>query len=127
MNKETIMKIFKEETGKFVKKENTVELKMKLLQTTEKFARTFDYELPKAYAVNQKLKKLIKIIIRKLTRFITKPYAEKMLQFQESICELMGMYIAKYDDIYQKLDRMDRQQNYFENQLQQLKKETMNE
>lgn len=118
MQKEQIMKIFRKEVRKTVHKQDNADLKLKLLQTTEKFVRTFDYELPKVRGVKGKLKRFIKRGIRKFSRFITKPYAEKMLMFQESICELLGMYITKYDDIYQRLDELNRRQNELETKIE---------
>lgn len=120
MTKENILKIFREETKKITIKEDNTNLKIKLLQITQQFVETFDYELPKVNNIQGKIKKLLKRVIRKGTRFLTKPYAEKMLGFQKNICELMGMYIEKYDDIYKKLDRIDKQQSYLENQIRKL-------
>lgn len=120
MEKEQIIKIFRDEAKKIVwreNKDNNNDLKLKLLQTTEKFVRTFDYELPKVRGLKEKIKKIIKRVIRKATRFITKPYAENMLSFQECLCELLGMYIDKYDDIDQKLEKLCKRQDELERSL----------
>lgn len=122
MTKEDIIKIFQEEAKKTAVKADNSNLKIRLLQITQKFVETFDYELPKANGIIEKSKKLIKRAIRKSIRFVTKPYAERMLEFQNNICELLGMYIEKFDDIYKKLDRMDRQQEYFAKKLRELEK-----
>lgn len=122
MTREDILKIFEEETKKSAVKTDNSNLKIKLLQITQKFVETFDYELPKVSGIKEKIKKLIKRIIRKSIRFVTKPYAEQRLVFQKNICELLGMYIEKYDDIYKKLDRIDRQQEHFAMQLRELNK-----
>lgn len=122
MTREDILIIFGEEVKKSELKTDNTDLNIKLLQITQKFVETFDYELPKAYGIKEKLKKIAKRVIRKSIRFVTKPYAEQMLGFQKNICELLGMYIEKYDDIYKKIDRIDKQQEYFAMQLRELKK-----
>lgn len=68
-------------------------LQIKLLQTTQLFVKSFDYDLGTAVSLKHKVINTIKKIIRKMTLFITKPYAEKMLKFQESTCELLGQMI----------------------------------
>ncbi len=73
-------------------------LKLKLIQTTEQFARSFEYELPREHNLKGKLKRLIQKIIRKLARFLTKPYAEQMLKFQEEVCELAGDIIREMEE-----------------------------
>ncbi len=82
-------------------------LKIKLIQTTEQFARSFEYELPKEHNIKGKTKRFIQKVIRKLARFLTKPYAEQMLKFQESVCELAGEMIKELEeennnDLYRK-------------------------
>lgn len=69
------------------------ELVLKLMQTTELFARSFDYELPPGHTPLAKAKNYIRRIIRRSTRFITKPYADKMQAYNESVCELLGQMI----------------------------------
>lgn len=101
MEKEKILQIMDEEYCKRkveygINKEMLVS---KLIQTTEQFARSFDYELPIAEGIRGHIFRFIKRIIRKGTRFITKPYAEQMLKFQENICELAGMYIEKLNEV----------------------------
>lgn len=58
MEKEQILKIFRDEAQKVIWKvnSNNDDLKLKLLQTTEKFVRTFDYELPKVRGLKEKPK-----------------------------------------------------------------------
>lgn len=122
MTKEDILKIFQDEAKRTVVKTDNSNLKIRLLQITQKFVITFDYKLPNATGIKEKIKKLIKRAIRKSIRFVTKPYAEQMLEFQKSICELLGMYIEKLDDILKKIDRMERQQEHFVKKLRELEK-----
>lgn len=98
MDKEKILQIM-DETYKQNKTTNNADMNLKLLQTTQEFARTFDYELPIAHGVKGKIVRFIKRGIRKSTRFITKPYAEQMLKFEENACELLGMYIDKFNEV----------------------------
>lgn len=97
MNKEEILKIMEEEykEPEIMSAGNNGDLNKKLLDTTKEFARSFDYELPMEYGIKGKIKKFCKRVIRKSIRFITKPYGEQMLKFQESLCELEGMQIGK--------------------------------
>ncbi len=122
MTKEDILNIFREEAKKTVVKADNSNLKIRLLQITQQFVHTFDYELPKANSIKEKIKKLIKRAIRKSIRFVTKPYAERMLDFQKNICELLGMYIEKFDDIYKRIDKMDKKQEYVIKRLRELEK-----
>lgn len=69
-------------------------LQIKLLQTTQEFARSFDYDLGNATSIKRKFILFIKRVIRKLSRFITKPYADQMLKFQESTGELLGQMVS---------------------------------
>lgn len=69
------------------------DLQLKLLQTTQEFARGFEGELENAITVKSKVKVFIKRVIRKSTRFMLKPYAEQMLKYQEMSCELLGQLI----------------------------------
>lgn len=73
-------------------------LKLKLIQTSEQFVRSFEYELPKEHSLKGKTKRFIQKVIRKLTRFLTRPYAEQMLKFQESVCELAGEIIRDLEE-----------------------------
>lgn len=102
MNKEEILEIFEEECqqNSFCCEEGMAE---KLLQTTEEFARSFEYELPIAYGIKGKITNVIKKIVRKATRFLTNPYATQMLKFQESICELQGQLIEDLNAKSEKL------------------------
>lgn len=83
------------------------DLNLKLLQTTQQFASSFDYDLPLAYSIKGKVIRFIKRVIRKSTRFITKPYAEQMLKFQKSLCELLGLYIEKIELIDNKVKYLE--------------------
>lgn len=98
MNEKEIIEIFNKEYKMEKMNGTDNSLRVKLLQTTQEFARSFEYELPNAFGLKAKLAKFVKRVIRKLTRFILNPYAEQMLKFEESICELQG---AMIDRIYQ--------------------------
>lgn len=101
--------------------ENNSDIKLKLLQTTEKFVRDFYYELPKAGRIHEKIKRMIKRKICRATKFLLSPYAEQMLKFQESICELSGMYIDKFDYVdanIRDLKRMNSEKENMEQKLQ---------
>lgn len=72
------------------------ELIIKLMQTTELFVRSFDYEMPAGHNFISKFKNFIRRVIRRSTRFITKPYADKMQIYNESVCELLGQMINQF-------------------------------
>lgn len=72
---------------------NFQNLQLKLLQTTQEFAKSFDVELENAPNIKRKLIVFIKKIIRKSTRFMLKPYADQMLRYQERNGELSGEII----------------------------------
>lgn len=82
-------------------------MQLKLLQTTQLFVPSFDYDLGEAHSIKRKLINGMKKVIRKMTLFITKPYADRMFQFQQSCCEWMGNAI----DTIQKQGEMIARQN----------------
>lgn len=82
-------------------------MQLKLLQTTQLFVRSFDYDLGEAHSIKRKIINLMKKGIRKMTLFITKPYADQMFQFQQSSCEWMGIVI----DVIQKQEEIISKQN----------------
>lgn len=92
-------------------KENQ-ELMIKLMQTTELFVRSFDYDMPVGHTVKSKLAYFIRRVIRRSTRFITKPYADKMQRYNESVCELLGQMIQQNGDKWitmrQKIESLER-------------------
>ena len=103
MDRDKILQIIDDEYNKIKFSVNDDALKLKLQQTREQFAVSFDYELPYAEGIKAKVFRFVKRVIRKLTRFITKPYAEQMLKFQESICELNEMYIESLNESSRKM------------------------
>lgn len=68
-------------------------LQLKLLQTTQEFAKSFELDLENAPNLKRKLVVSIKKIIRKSTRFMLKPYADQMLKYQERNGELSGQIV----------------------------------
>lgn len=86
-NEAVTKKTFGENSNTNVNYQN---LQLKLLQTTQEFARSFDYELENAPTIKRKIIVFVKKVIRKLTRFILKPYADQMLRYQEMNGELSG-------------------------------------
>lgn len=79
--------LFEENISADIKYQN---LQLKLLQTTQEFAKTFELELENTPNIKRKLIVYIKKIIRKSTRFMLKPYADQMLKYQERNGELSG-------------------------------------
>ena len=73
---------------------------MKLFESSKHFINTFDYDLGNAPGIGNKIKRFLKRAIRKSTRFILKPYAEKMYRFQELNGEITGTLTeyAKYSN-----------------------------
>lgn len=121
MNKEEILKIMEEEykESEIMSAGNSGDLSTKLLDTTKQFARSFDYELPIEYGIKGRIKKFCKRVIRKSIRFITKPYGEQMLKFQESLCELEGMQIDR-------LTSLELENNELQRKLQEQEEESHN-
>lgn len=72
------------------------DLSLKLMQTSALIAESFDYELPNGKNLKKKIINFIKKVIRKSTRFITKPYADKMRIYNESVCSLIGDILKRY-------------------------------
>ena len=107
MNKDEIRNILQEKYEKNNKKykynfnENEFDkLSLKLFESSKHFINTFDYDLGNAPGIGNKIKRFLKRAIRKSTRFILKPYAEKMYRFQELNGEITGTLTeyAKYSN-----------------------------
>ena len=107
MNKEEITKILQEKYEKNNDKykynfnENEFNnLSLKLFESSKHFTRTFDYDFGNAGGIGNKIKRFIKKIIRKSTRFMLQPYAERMHRFQELNGEITGSLTeyAKYSN-----------------------------
>lgn len=75
-------------------------LSLKLFESSKHFINTFDYDLGNTPGIGNKIKRFFKKIVRKSTRFILKPYAEKMHRFQELNGEITGTLTeyAKYSN-----------------------------
>ena len=76
------------------------EISSKLFESSKHFVSTFDYDFGKGRTPLQKVKNFIKRAIRKSTRFMLQPYAEKMYRFQELNGEITGSLTeyAKYSN-----------------------------
>ena len=74
------------------------DLVLKLMQTTNLFVRSFDYDLPVGHSLKSKINMFVHRVIRRCTRFITKPYADKMQAYNESVCELLGQMINHFGE-----------------------------
>ena len=76
------------------------EISSKLFESSKHFVSTFDYDFDKGRTPLQKVKNFIKRAIRKSTRFMLQPYAEKMYRFQELNGEITGSLTeyAKYSN-----------------------------
>ena len=107
MNKEEISKILQEKYEKNNDKykynfnENEFNnLSLKLFESSKHFTRTFDYDFGNAGGIGNKIKRFIKKVIRKSTRFMLQPYAERMHRFQELNGEITGTLVeyAKYSN-----------------------------
>lgn len=107
MNKDEIRNILQEkyeknnEKYKYNFNENEFDkLSLKLFESSKHFINTFDYDLGNAPGIGNKIKRFLKRTIRKSTRFILKPYAEKMYRFQELNGEITGTLTeyAKYSN-----------------------------
>ena len=72
------------------------DLSLKLMQASALIVESFDYELPNGKNLKIKIINFIKKVIRKSTRFITKPYADKMCIYNESVCSLIGDILKRY-------------------------------
>ena len=107
MNKEEISKILQEKYEKNNDKykynfnENEFNnLSLKLFESSKHFTRTFDYDFGNAGGIGNKIKRFIKKVIRKSTRFMLQPYAERMYRYQELNSEIIGTLVeyAKYSN-----------------------------
>lgn len=107
MDKEEITKILQEKYEKNNDKykynfnENEFDkLSLKLFESSKHFTRTFDYDFGNTAGIGNKIKRFIKKVIRKSTRFMLQPYAERMHRFQELNGEITGSLTeyAKYSN-----------------------------
>jgi len=76
------------------------EISLKLFESSKHFVSTFDYDFAKGKTPIQKVKNFVKRVIRKSTRFMLQPYAEKIHRFQELNGEITGSLTeyAKYSN-----------------------------
>ena len=107
MKKEEIIKMLQEKYEKNHDKykynfnENEFNnLNLKLFESSKHFTRTFDYDFGNTPGIGNKIKRFIKKVIRKSTRFMLQPYAERMHRFQELNGEITGTLTeyAKYSN-----------------------------
>jgi methyltransferase, fkbM family len=107
VNKEEIKRILQEkyeknnEKYKYNFNEHEFDkLSLKLFESSKHFVNTFDYDFGRQGGISNKIKRFIKKIIRKSTRFMLQPYAEKMHRFQELNGEITGTLTeyAKYSN-----------------------------
>ena len=107
MKKEEIIKMLQEKYEKNHDKykynfnENEFNnLNLKLFESSKHFTRTFDYDFGNTPGIGNKIKRFIKKVIRKSTRFMLQPYAERMHRFQELNGEITGSLTeyAKYSN-----------------------------
>lgn len=103
------------------------DLILKLIQTTDLFVRSFDYDLPVGHTVKNKVKFFICRVIRRLTRFITKPYADGMQKYNESVCELLGQMISKYNEKIYNLEMYSIKEKEERNRAQEREKAYLEE
>lgn len=86
--------------------ENIENIRNSLLQVSNSFVNSFDEPLvTHRKGLSGNLVLLVKRVIRKCTRFLLKPYAERSHVFQEKIYETLGLMIAY-------LDEMDKQNHF---------------
>lgn len=85
------------------------DLSLKLMQTSALIVESFDYELPNGKNLKIKIINFIKKVIRKSTRFITKPYADKMCIYNESVCSLIGDILKRYTNKIKLLSKQNEQ------------------
>lgn len=103
------------------------DLILKLMQTTDLFVRSFDYDLPVGHTVKNKVKFFICRVIRRLTRFITKPYADGMQKYNENVCELLGQMISKYNEKIYNLEMYSIKEKEERNRAQEREKAYLEE
>lgn len=97
------------------------------MQTTDLFVRSFDYDLPVGHTVKNKVKFFICRVIRRLTRFITKPYADGMQKYNENVCELLGQMISKYNEKIYNLEMYSIKEKEERNRAQEREKAYLEE
>ena len=113
------------------------EISMKLIESSKHFTRTFDYDFGKGSTISQKIKIFIKKIIRKSTRFMLQPYADRMHRFQELNGEITGELTeyAKYSnnllkvaqsEIDKKLNEADNRFNEVDNKFNEVNNKLIN-
>ena len=126
MDKEEITKILQEKYKKNYKKykydfndHEFEKLSLKLFESSKHFTRTFDYDLGNTRGIGNKIKRFIKKVIRKCTRFMLQPYAERIHRFQELNGEITGTLTeyAKYSNNLL---------NHSQNEIESLKNKLIN-
>ncbi len=83
------------------------DLSLKLMQVKALAVESFDYELPAGKNISMKILNLMRRVIRKSIRFITKPYADKMRLYNEGVCDLIGDILKRYSDKMQLLSKQN--------------------
>ena len=113
------------------------EISMKLVESSKHFTKTFDYDFGKGSTISQKIKIFIKKVIRKSTRFMLQPYADRMHRFQELNGEITGELTeyAKYSnnllkvaqsEIDKKLNEADNRFNEVDNKFNEVNNKLIN-
>lgn len=93
------------------KDSETNEISLKISENSKNFLNSFDYNLESPKGIIQKSKIFAKKVIRKSTRFILKPYAEKNFEYQKLNNEILNdlLDFSIYNDKNIKIlnERMD--------------------
>ena len=93
------------------KDSETNEISLKISENSKIFLNSFDYNLESPKGIIQKSKIFAKKVIRKSTRFILKPYAEKNFEYQklnnEILNDLLDFSIYNDKNIKTLNERMD--------------------
>ena len=93
------------------KDSETNEISLKISENSKNFLNSFDYNLESPKGIIQKSKIFAKKVIRKSTRFILKPYAEKNFEYQklnnEILNDLLDFSIYNDKNIKTLNERMD--------------------
>lgn len=93
------------------KDSETNEISLKISENSKIFLNSFDYNLESPKGIIQKSKIFAKKVIRKSTRFILKPYAEKNFEYQklnnEILNDLLDFSIYNDKNIKALNERMD--------------------
>lgn len=97
MTKQEIVQIMNQEYDRIGKEVYIDGLREQLEETRRKFPRTFDYPLASEYDTKGKMKHFIKRLIRKSIRFVLKPYAEQMNEYENSMYQLQRSIIDALD------------------------------